>query len=441
VRLSSSAHPRMTIADGLVGVLLLYGIQQARPPKSAPATPAAVVSDRLCNALDGLSSADGTTPFGKVCDWLGTVTTEGENHPAAVEVLLGILPEDSRLYLERSRSQAHMIRGGVLATLAQVGPSAKVLRSIRAELATSDDPFVFGAACRVAASLGPRAAGTVPDLERAFGPDVMDHTFSLRDFHQRSPLLEPTTAKLEAVSALRSIGPTAAKALPILVEVAEGRVAYAEKSEELRKAARLAIREISVRADAKDIPCDGRDSPDEATFTGWRAADRRSDPDIGSVTLCDQDGREFRISDLRGKPAFLSFFYTKCDNMRKCSRTVSAARAFRDRVAKAGLKARAQIVLVSLDPLYDDPLRLREYARARGFLADRHACVARTSPADLERVCRRLELPVNFEGGRVNIHGIAAVLLDSAGRLARTYHSVTWDDDQVVKDLERLLDD
>jgi cytochrome oxidase Cu insertion factor (SCO1/SenC/PrrC family) len=96
---------------------------------------------------------------------------------------------------------------------------------------------------------------------------------------------------------------------------------------------------------------------------------------------------------------------------------------------------------VSLDPLYDDPLRLREYARARGFLADRHACVARTSPADLERVCRRLELPVNFEGGRVNIHGIAAVLLDSAGRLARTYHSVTWDDDQVVKDLERLLDD
>src|SRR5207244_172772 len=67
-----------------------------------------------------------------------------------------------------------------------------------------------------AAALGPSAAGCVPGLLRAFEPGFKDDLFSLDDHRQSQPLERPTTARLEALRALRAIGPKARPALPLL---------------------------------------------------------------------------------------------------------------------------------------------------------------------------------------------------------------------------------
>lgn len=437
MRMSNSYLSMLAIATVLVVIVLLTPALKKKQPIANLPVPAEEESTRLQSALETLGAADGAASFDVICDCLTILTEEGKHHAEAGAVLIQILPENSPLYRDRPRAQVHLIRGGVLATLARVGPPLQSMQWVLAELATTDDPFVFGAACQVAASLGPRAAGSVSNIQRAFSTNLMDHTFSLRDLRQRSPLQEPTTAKLEAVKALQAIGPDAAGAMPILREIAEGTIAFVDKSDELREAAREAIQTLSNH-DPSPKCCVREDSQGYTTFTPWKVTSARPDPDIGGIQLRDQEGREFCISDFSGNPVFLSFFYTRCDNLRKCSRTVSTAAALRDLTIQAGLSMRSHILLISLDPLFDDPLRLQEYALARGFCPDRESRVAQSTSGDLEILCRNLQLPINFEGGRVNVHGIAAVLLDKEGRLARTYHSVSWDNDQVLTDLIRL---
>ena len=41
--------------------------------------------------------------------------------------------------------------------------------------------------------------------------------------------------------------------------------------------------------------------------------------------------------------------------------------------------------------------------------------------------------------GWVNTHGIALSLLDTGGRVVRQYQTTLWDNDQVLRDVRRLL--
>ena len=45
---------------------------------------------------------------------------------------------------------------------------------------------------------------------------------------------------------------------------------------------------------------------------------------------------------------------------------------------------------------------------------------------------------MNFSGGWVNVHGLALHLFDQRGRWVRTYHSVLWNNAEVLADLRRL---
>lgn len=78
--------------------------------------------------------------------------------------------------------------------------------------------------------------------------------------------------------------------------------------------------------------------------------------DAGDFTLIDHDGRTFRSSSLKGRPALLFFGYTHCPDA--CPTTLSkVARAYR----LAGADARAVPTLfVSVDPR-DTPEVLKRY--------------------------------------------------------------------------------
>ena len=49
------------------------------------------------------------------------------------------------------------------------------------------------------------------------------------------------------------------------------------------------------------------------------------------------------------------------------------------------------------------------------------------------------EAPANYNAGWINTHGIELSLLDAHGRVVRKYQTLLWDNDQVVKDLKRVL--
>src|SRR5262249_35915688 len=157
--------------------------------------------------------------------------------------------------------------------------------------------------------------------------------------------------------------------------------------------------------------------------SAWLAPERRPDPGVAESEVTDHNGRRQRLGDLRGQPAFVSFFYTRCDNPGKCSATVSSYARLQQAPRKVGLESKVRLVLLTYDPGYDDPRRLANYGEARGLELGPQAVMFRPAVSDVERLCDRLRVNAHFSAGAVGPHGIQAILLDREGRIVRSYHS------------------
>ena len=73
------------------------------------------------------------------------------------------------------------------------------------------------------------------------------------------------------------------------------------------------------------------------------------------VDLEDQDGARMTFREFfTGRPSVLAFFYTRCDNPRKCSLTVTTLGRLQRGLADLGLDFRAAAA-ITYDPEFDLP--------------------------------------------------------------------------------------
>ena len=185
-------------------------------------------------------------------------------------------------------------------------------------------------------------------------------------------------------------------------------------------------------------PAASLDSPTESRYASrWLLPEER-------VTLqpnCsfnDQHGREMKLSELRGSPVALSFVYTRCTNERKCPAVAYALGRLETALDSASVKPRPVIALITYDPEFDTSEVLSRFAEAHGIRPGATTVLLRPDPAAKQNLFHELKVGVNYSGDTVNLHGIQLILLDKSGRHVRTYHSILWDNDAVLKDLEIL---
>ena len=92
---------------------------------------------------------------------------------------------------------------------------------------------------------------------------------------------------------------------------------------------------------------------------------RRSDPQledlgpVGRFALTDERGESFTDDALHGHATIVSFLFTRCDTI--CPVTTMKMARLQDQTFDAG--ARIKLVSFSVDPAYDTPARLTEYAQ------------------------------------------------------------------------------
>jgi len=84
--------------------------------------------------------------------------------------------------------------------------------------------------------------------------------------------------------------------------------------------------------------------------------------------LVDQNGDPLSNEDLRGKVVLYAFFYTRCPG--DCYGVVPTLQRIQDEAPAIMGDIPFRIVLISLDPEYDTPERLRAYAEAVGAWPD-----------------------------------------------------------------------
>lgn len=130
-------------------------------------------------------------------------------------------------------------------------------------------------------------------------------------------------------------------------------------------------------------------------------ASKRSTFETPDVTLLGQDGEEHALVALLGvdKPVMLNFIFTSCTTI--CPVMTSTFREVERQLGPE--REQVQLVSISIDPEYDTPARLAEYARARGagepwiFLTGDLVSIRKTQTAfDAYRGNKMNHVPITF---------------------------------------------
>lgn len=198
----------------------------------------------------------------------------------------------------------------------------------------------------------------------------------------------------------------------------------------------LGLSGLLVPGDVVAMDLDG-DTP--ALTTPWLPAERRIRVGGLDVALKDQDSRPRVLSVLVDRPALVTFFYTRCQNMSKCSTTITQLALLQQQLVRAGIQDKVRLLAITYEPQFDTPEKLSRFASERGLKLGEHALAIQLDSIGQQRLLDNLATPVNFNAGWVNTHGVEANLLDAKGRLVRKYSTLLWKNDQVASDLKRLL--
>jgi protein SCO1/2 len=149
-----------------------------------------------------------------------------------------------------------------------------------------------------------------------------------------------------------------------------------------------------------------------------------------TFTLLDQEGRTVAASRFRGKKVVLNFIFTRCPIATMCP----AATLRMSQLQKAARDAGAtnfELVSVSLDPEYDTPGILREYAETRGLDTSNWSFLTGPDTA-VRQLLAQLGIIREFEGATIK-HSLATVLIDEQGRIIYRVDGSTWQVEDFVR--------
>ena len=137
---------------------------------------------------------------------------------------------------------------------------------------------------------------------------------------------------------------------------------------------------------------------------------------VPDFTLTDQANRSVRLSDFRGRVVAIDFIYTRCPLPDVCPR-LSANFAY---VAKQLISPTAgrdlELLSITIDPQYDTPAALTEYARRYGADGE-HWRFLTGSLDDIRQVAGLFGLVYWAEEGSIT-HTAATALITRDGKLA-----------------------
>ena len=232
-----------------------------------------------------------------------------------------------------------------------------------------------------------------------------------------------TTARQELVRALGRLGEAARPSVPTLESLRDD-------APSLRSDIDAALETIGP---AEPVSCCCGNRP--AVRAEKSAARGNGQRELARLELQDQDGRSFLFRDVfHGQPTIVVFFYTRCDNPRKCPLTMAKLARVqqligREEIATAGF---------TYDPAYDLPGRLRAYGESYGVtMNDRHRLLRTTGP--FEALQSYFELGVSKAGSLVTHHRLEAFVLDAAGVVAASVTRAQWNEEDLVAAARRLV--
>ena len=163
--------------------------------------------------------------------------------------------------------------------------------------------------------------------------------------------------------------------------------------------------------------------------------------EVPDYTLRNQDGKEIRLHQYRGKALLLTFIYTRCPLPEYCTlMSNNFAQVDRQLQQTPELYDRTHLLSVSIDPAYDTPQVLRSYgaAHTERYEQETFSHWEFASGDKVKEMAQFFGLQYFPENDQI-IHGLRTVIIAPDGKVAKVYRDNTWKPEEAVNELKGTL--
>jgi len=157
----------------------------------------------------------------------------------------------------------------------------------------------------------------------------------------------------------------------------------------------------------------------------------------------NQDGRNIRLSQFRGKALLITFIYTRCPLPDFCPRvTHNFATIEQQLSADPALYAKTHLLAVSFDPEHDTPAVLLSYGaiyigpNARNVF--KHWDFAVGTKAEVFEMAKYFDVGITKGDNDTINHTLSTALIGPDGKVAQFYPGNEWTPAQVIADVKKL---
>ena len=163
------------------------------------------------------------------------------------------------------------------------------------------------------------------------------------------------------------------------------------------------------------------------------------------IPLQSQEGKEFKFSQVRGKVLVVSYIYTNCPDI--CHTISAKLNAFKYKLKKNGLQDKVYFVSITMDPKRDTEEVLKHHAMMMNleltnwvFLTgDEESINSTIKVAGMEAFKGPIEYSPDGEPTYTIAHLDRISLVDKDGRIRKHYKGTTFDMDELLGDIKKLL--
>lgn len=156
--------------------------------------------------------------------------------------------------------------------------------------------------------------------------------------------------------------------------------------------------------------------------------------EAADFALLDHRGNVITSDDLRGKPLVMNFIFTRCPDANMCPLSTSKMGRLQTLANDAELPV--NFVSVSMDPEFDTPGVLRQYADAYGISGDDFYFVTGPKPATANLL--RSYGVTAIEKVDTIMHSLATVLIDQKGEIVLRSDKSAWEPEAYLEKLRAL---
>lgn len=170
------------------------------------------------------------------------------------------------------------------------------------------------------------------------------------------------------------------------------------------------------------------------THTRGKNAYREVGEALPGFALLDQSGRVVDSTRWRGKQIMLNFIFTRCPVATMCP-AATAKMMSAQKLAREAKVPNLELISITLDPAYDTPGVLREYADARGIDTANFSFLTGPETA-IKDLLTQFGVIAEFDGDMLK-HTLTTLLIDDQGRIVHRADGSLWEAKDFVAKMKR----